>query len=217
MMDDHVAVVTGSASALGRAIAQSLGRDHHVVLSDTTDAAVCGALDELDRHGVSAEAVVTDPRDPAAVELLLKAAHAAGTVSVVAHLPQTPATEPTDRLSDAVLAARHLTDATLGVAEAGTLLMHVLPPAAETRTASMVLRTAAWTTADDEAADVRLGRLLALWPLSQREASASTLATAYTRWYVARRQSQFAELGARAHVFDTDEAALLLAGRCAAA
>lgn len=222
MTNDHVAVVTGSATALGRAVASTLGRDHHVVLSDVTDASVCSALDELDRHGVSAEAVVADPRDAAAVELLLKAAHAAGTVSVVAHLQQPTATDPTGRLRDAIIGARHLTDATLAVAENGTRLVHALPPAAESRAAAVALRlttlrAAAWTTLDDEAADVRLAQWLAWWPQSHRDTVATSLATGYTRWYVARRQTDFADLGARAHVFDADDIALLLARHVAAA
>lgn len=216
MKQDHVAVVTGSATTLGRAIARSLGRDHHLVLSDVTDAAVCSALDDLDRHGVSAEAVVADPADPSAIELLMKAAHAAGTVSAVAHLQQSAATDPAERLRDVVLGARILTDATLAVAQPGTRLLHVLPSVAGSRAVSAALRTATWTT-DDSTIDARLVQLLAWWPPVHREAAAASLGAAHARWYVARRQGGFAALGARALVLDADEAAVLLATHATAA
>lgn len=72
------AVVTGASSGIGRAIAEHLGgAGAHVVLSGRTESAMKEAADRIAEAGGSAQVVVADVRDPAAVRGLVDAAVAA--------------------------------------------------------------------------------------------------------------------------------------------
>jgi NADP-dependent 3-hydroxy acid dehydrogenase YdfG len=72
------AVVTGASSGIGRAIAEQLGgAGAHVVLSGRTESAMKEAADRIVEAGGSAQVVVADVRDPAAVRGLVDTAVAA--------------------------------------------------------------------------------------------------------------------------------------------
>jgi NAD(P)-dependent dehydrogenase (short-subunit alcohol dehydrogenase family) len=81
----RVAVVTGAASGIGRALARRLGREGmRVVLADVEPAALAEAERELAGYGVETLSVRTDVTDEAAVRALADAALARfGAVHVV--------------------------------------------------------------------------------------------------------------------------------------
>jgi NAD(P)-dependent dehydrogenase (short-subunit alcohol dehydrogenase family) len=77
-MDDlvgKVAVVTGAASGIGRAMAERfLAEGMRVVMADIEEPALKAAVDQLGSDGGEVEAVLTDVSDPASVEALAQAA-----------------------------------------------------------------------------------------------------------------------------------------------
>jgi NAD(P)-dependent dehydrogenase (short-subunit alcohol dehydrogenase family) len=81
----RVAVVTGAASGIGRALAAALGEQGcRVVLADVERAALDVAVDELRAAGRECVGVVTDVSDPASVEALAhRAEQAYGAVHVL--------------------------------------------------------------------------------------------------------------------------------------
>jgi len=84
-LDGRVAVVTGAARGIGRAIATSLGRaGSRVVIADVDAAAAASTRDELAREGIDAVALPVDVRDGAAVtSLALEVERRVGPVDVV--------------------------------------------------------------------------------------------------------------------------------------
>jgi NAD(P)-dependent dehydrogenase (short-subunit alcohol dehydrogenase family) len=72
VLKDRVAVVTGGASGIGRAMAHEFARaGMDVVLADVNEALLSGVADEVRALGRRAVTVVTDVRDLAAIEALL--------------------------------------------------------------------------------------------------------------------------------------------------
>lgn len=68
---DRVAVVTGAASGIGRGLAEAfLAEGMKVVVSDVREAALLETADAIRSEGGEVEAVVTDVRDPEAVQAL---------------------------------------------------------------------------------------------------------------------------------------------------
>lgn len=75
-VDGRVAVVTGAASGLGRAMAQRFARaGMTVLLADIERDRLDAAVGELQAQGLAASGVVTDVADPAAVEHLADVAY----------------------------------------------------------------------------------------------------------------------------------------------
>jgi NADP-dependent 3-hydroxy acid dehydrogenase YdfG len=74
-LNGRTAVVTGASSGIGRAIAEQLGgAGAPVVLGGRTEAAMKESADRITQAGGSAHVVVTDVRDPAAVQALVDTA-----------------------------------------------------------------------------------------------------------------------------------------------
>ena len=74
-LDNRVAVVTGAASGIGRALCDRLAREGvRLVLSDVEEAALAKAVAELEADGAEAIGVVTDVSNADAVEALAEAA-----------------------------------------------------------------------------------------------------------------------------------------------
>src|SRR6202035_2112962 len=70
----RVVVVTGAASGLGRALAESFGSGGcRVVLADVEEAALEEATEDLTSKGIECLGVITDVADPASVERLAAA------------------------------------------------------------------------------------------------------------------------------------------------
>jgi NAD(P)-dependent dehydrogenase (short-subunit alcohol dehydrogenase family) len=74
-LDEKVAVVTGGASGIGRAMAERfLTEGMRVVIADVEEPALLSAGDQLGTSGDQVEAVLTDVSDPASVEALARVA-----------------------------------------------------------------------------------------------------------------------------------------------
>src|SRR5579863_2577361 len=70
---DKVAVVTGAASGIGRALAERFAREGmRVVLADVEEGALAAAREGVERLGARAVAVATDVSDGAQVEALAR-------------------------------------------------------------------------------------------------------------------------------------------------
>lgn len=66
MSDQQIALVTGATRGIGRAIAQELGRTHHILVGGRSVEAVDAVVGELGASGVSAEGFLCDLTDAAA-------------------------------------------------------------------------------------------------------------------------------------------------------
>jgi NADP-dependent 3-hydroxy acid dehydrogenase YdfG len=75
-LDDDTAIVTGASAGIGTATAHALaGEGANVVLAARREERLAELADELEaEHGVAAEPVPTDVRDPDAVDALVEAA-----------------------------------------------------------------------------------------------------------------------------------------------
>jgi NADP-dependent 3-hydroxy acid dehydrogenase YdfG len=74
-LTNHTAVITGSSSGIGRAIAERLGAaGAHVVLSGRTEDAMRASADRIEASGGHATVVVSDVRDEAAMRALVDTA-----------------------------------------------------------------------------------------------------------------------------------------------
>jgi NADP-dependent 3-hydroxy acid dehydrogenase YdfG len=74
-LSNHTAVVTGSSSGIGRAIAERLGAaGAHVVLSGRTEEALAESAARIEASGGDATIVVSDVRDEAAMRGLVETA-----------------------------------------------------------------------------------------------------------------------------------------------
>jgi NAD(P)-dependent dehydrogenase (short-subunit alcohol dehydrogenase family) len=84
-LDGGVAVVTGGASGIGRALAERFARERaKIVLADIDERALAGALDSIRARGGEALGVATDVTDLASVQALAAAAFKAfGKVNVL--------------------------------------------------------------------------------------------------------------------------------------
>lgn len=193
MRTHSVAVVIGGSSLVGRRVGRLLGREHHVVLSDTHDERLHRSLDELDSDGVSAESIVADPTDRASVEVLMRAARSAGPVGPIVHLGSLGVSETPAALRAHVASVTNVTRGALAIAEAGTSLLHtatptrqpVLPVVSE-RLVRLAYRDPAayvtWAT--------RWSRLI-----HGESTSESAMAT-FTHWHAAVMSARFAVRGA---------------------
>ena len=84
-LDGGVAVVTGGASGIGRALAERFARERaKIVLADIDERALAGAVDSIRARGGEALGVATDVTDLASVQALATAAFKAfGKVNVL--------------------------------------------------------------------------------------------------------------------------------------
>ena len=80
-----VAVITGGAGGMGLATAKRLGKTHQLLLSDVNAERLHAAVTELQQQGMTAQAMVCDITDRAAVDALARCAQNMGTVTAVAH------------------------------------------------------------------------------------------------------------------------------------
>lgn len=81
---DHVAVITGGASGIGRATAVKLAEaGMRLVLADVDQDELTVTAETLRASGAVVEALVVDVSDPVAIASLAAAAHALGPVSIL--------------------------------------------------------------------------------------------------------------------------------------
>lgn len=67
-MAEKVALITGGTRGIGRAIAQDLGRDHHVIIGGSNEKRVQETVDALSEEGVSASGWTADLRKVESIE-----------------------------------------------------------------------------------------------------------------------------------------------------
>jgi len=78
-----VAVIVGACSESGLHAARGLGRDHHLVLSDSNGERLVRTLEQVDAMGFSAESIVADVTDRRSCEILMVTARTAGPIATV--------------------------------------------------------------------------------------------------------------------------------------
>lgn len=193
MRTNSVAVVIGGSSVVGRRVGRLLGRDHHVVLSDTHDERLHRSLDVLDSDGVSAESIVADPTDRASVEVLMRAARAAGPIGPIVHLGSLGAWEVTSALRHHVVTVTNVTRGALAIAEAGTSLIHLAPPARLPVLPVVSERLVRLAHRDPDAYVTWATR----WSrLAHGEATPESAMATFTHWHAAVLSTRFAVRGA---------------------
>jgi len=198
MVTNSVAVVTGGSTPWGLEAAMLLGRDHHVVLSDTHAEPLNRALDRLDSHGVSAESIVADPVDPTSTRILMAAAREAGPIAHVVHAggAHVEADRPGDLIGTRVRGTVTITEATLAVAEPGTTLIHPAADGDQPPLPGVPRWGFRFAPRDPETLTSRLTRLVELGPARLAPAAAAALAEMFVQWYCGRTAARFTARGA---------------------
>jgi len=102
--EDKVAVVTGGAQGIGKAVCQAFGRaGARVAIADCDEEAGAETLEELQAEGIPGAFVRTDVAEPGDVEALFaKVAEAFGGVDVIVNNAGIGATVPVEELDIAV-------------------------------------------------------------------------------------------------------------------
>jgi len=81
----RVCVITGGGSGMGLASAKIIGKDHYIIIAGRTVKKLDGAIDELHKAGIEAEAVACDISNAESVKKLAEKSASIGKVTSVIH------------------------------------------------------------------------------------------------------------------------------------
>jgi NAD(P)-dependent dehydrogenase (short-subunit alcohol dehydrogenase family) len=196
----RTAVVTGGAGGMGLATAKILGRDHHIVVADITQARVDAAVAELSAEGISATGAVCNVTDRRSVAALFACAGESGHVRAVVHTagvsPQTGSAEfiikvnavGTVNIADAFLAGATEGDVLVNVA---SIAGHLSPGITQPKRAYRLAMS------DVEKFEHKLVAATNLMPKKARPGAAYSTSKAFVIWYSQHMAAAFGAKGAR--------------------
>lgn len=195
------AVVTGGAGGMGFAAAKVLGRDHRVVICDVNQQRLDSAAAQLERSGITCEAVVCDITDRASVGALFERATNFGTVSSVVHTagvsPQMA--DPATIMKVNALGTIHITETAYAIASDGFALVNVASMAAHLLPALLIPRRSYSLAFTD--IDKFLKKTLFPCRFMPKELYRTGMAYAISKnfviWYSKKNAARFGEKGAR--------------------
>lgn len=196
----NVAVVTGGGGGMGLATARLLGRDHHLLLADVSEARLDAASSELIASGAHVETALCDVSDTSSVDALAIKAQGLGTVRAVVH---TAGLSPTMGSAEEIVRINALgtilvNEAFLRIAEPGLSVVnvasvagHQLPRALRPR------RTYRYAFTDKDVFARKLTSLCNAFPGAAGSGLAYVTSKNFVIWYSAKAAAAFGARGGR--------------------
>lgn len=204
-------LITGGAGGMGRATAAIMGRDHAVVISDTSQERLDAAATALAADGVDVTTAVADITDRASVDAAVAAAREVGRLRAVVHTagvsPQMGAADFIIRIN--ALGTVNVADAVLPFADEGFALVNVSSIAGHMLPGIMVpSRAFPLALTDPERFMTKMTRRTKLFG-SQAAGIAYSTSKAFVLWHARYMAAAFGAVGARIvsvspGTFDTD-------------
>lgn len=195
-----VAVITGGAGGMGLATAKLLGRDHHVVLTDSKPERVERAVGELAKLDIDGDAVVADITDRTAMDDLAAQASSLGTLAALVHTagvsPQMGGPDLILRVN--ALGTVNVNEAFLPHAGPGFSIVDVASSAGHLpATFPVPKRAYGLARIDPDRFLERLDRRCSLVPAKLRPGIAYAISKNFVIWYVRHLTGELGQMGAR--------------------
>ncbi|MGY1988917.1 SDR family NAD(P)-dependent oxidoreductase [Mycolicibacterium fortuitum] len=196
----QVTVITGGAGGMGLATAKVVGRDHTVMLCDVRQDRLDAAATALGDLGIAARIVNADVTDRAAVDRVLEAAAALGTVSAVIH---TAGVSPS--MGDAeyvmktnALGTVNVNEAFFATAAEGAAIVNVASMAAHLLPEEVIpVQQFPLALADQDKFFTEMLAACSVAPEDMRSGFSYAISKAFVKWYSSSQAERFNGRGIR--------------------